>query len=248
MTREVSTRFTFDPGIERLAVWSPDGNRIVFHSDRNTGFYDLYQKSSTGTGNEELLLQSPEQKYPADWSRDGRFLVYETMNTPESITADLWVLPLSGEPKPFLFLKTPFHETQAQLSPDGQWMAYVSNESGRDEVYLASFPKPSLKVRVSTGGGRQPRWRRDGKELFFISLDSKLMAVSIPREPASGVGTPEALFEAPFSPSGTGVPYPATSFQYDVTADGQRFLMRTPAADSTVPITVVLNWTAALKK
>jgi dipeptidyl aminopeptidase/acylaminoacyl peptidase len=217
----------------------------VFHSNRNTGVYDLYQKSSSGAGNDELVFQSSDRKYPQDLSRDGRFVVYSTFGTGQAANADLWVLPLSGERKPFVFLKTEFHETQAQFSPDGRWMAYVSNESGRDEVYISGFPMVGSKVQVSTSGGRQPRWRRDGKELFYLSPDRKFTAVPINTEPTLGVGTPRVLFGVPFTPGGTGVP--ASRHQYDVAADGERFLLTVPPENSAVPITVVLNWTAGIR-
>jgi hypothetical protein len=125
-------------------------------------------------------------------------------------------------------------------------MAYTSNESGRDEVYIQSFPAPGRKRLVSTNGGVQPRWRRDGRELFFVSSDGKLMTVAVSGEATLGVGTPAILFNVPFTPSGSGTASALT--QYDVTADGERFLLSVPPETSTVPITVVLNWTAGLKK
>ena len=156
-------------------------------------------------------------------------------------------MPLFGERKPSPFVKTKFEETQAQFSPDVRWIAFISNESGRDEVYVSSFPTAGGKVRVSTDGGVQPRWRRDGKELFYLSPARKLMAVPIQAGSTLEVGAPQALFDVPFSPIGTGSGVWAR-YGYDATADGQRFLVNAPLESATVPITVVLNWTAGLKK
>jgi serine/threonine protein kinase/Tol biopolymer transport system component len=254
LSRGISTRFTTDPANERFARWSPDGSRILFQSNRGSGYYDFYQKSSNGSGNDELAFQSSDSKYPFDWSADGRFFVYSAFGSGKGTTADLWVLPLTGDPrqagaegrKPIPFMTTKFQETQARFSPDGHWIAFVSNESGTDEVYISSFPAASGKTRVSTNGGVQPRWRRDGKELFYLSPDRKLMAAPLAAGATLEAGTPKALFDVHLLPTGSGAPYAA--YQYDMTRDGQRFLVNTPLGNATVPITVVLNWTAGLKK
>ena len=245
IARGVSTRFTSDPGWERFARWSPDGSRVLFHSDRVSA-YDLYQKRSSGAGEEGILLQDPQRKYPYDWSSDGRYVVYAVFGSTQGQTADLWVLPLFGDREPFPFLATRFQENHARFSPDVRWMAFVSNESGRDEVYVSSFPSGGNKVRVSTNGGVQPRWRRDGKELFYLSPDRKMMAVPVQLGSTIEVGAPQALFGISIAPRGSGQPW--AFYQYDATADGQRFLVFAPAEDATVPITVVLNWMAGLKK
>ena len=246
LSRGIPTRFTSDTANDRLPRWSPDGTRLLFQSNRGSALYNFYQKSLSGAENEQLLFQSNDSKYPMDWTRDGSFVVFAGFGTEAEATADLWVLPLSGEKKPVPFLRTQFQETQARFSPDGKWMAYVSNESGRDEVYVSSFPGASGRIRVSNSGGVQPRWRRDGKELFYLSPDRKMMAVPVKGEPTLEVGTPTVLFEVRFIPQGSAVPY--AYHQYDVTADGQRFLLNAPLENPTVPITVVLNWPAGLKK
>jgi Tol biopolymer transport system component len=247
LERGVTTRFTFDAAADRHPLWSPDGGEILFHSNRKGFAYDFYKKSSSGAGTEELVFQSSDSKYPRDWSRDGRFLVYSSfpVGGQGEATADLWVLPLTGDRKPFAFLQTKFEETQPRFAPDGKWIAYVSNDSGRDEVYVQTFPTPGSKRQVSVGGGRQPSWRDDGKELFYLSPDRKLMAAPISTGQTLEAGTPQVLFQTPFN---LPVLSASASYQYDVAPGGQRFLMLVPPGDATVPITVVLNWTAGLKQ
>ena len=152
LTRGVASRFTSDAASELDPIWSPDGRRILFTSNRG-GPFDLYWKASNGAGGEHVLLKSSTSKFPTDWSRDGRFIVYEA-DSPKGLGArDLWVLPLDGDQKPVPFLATEFNEVQGRLSPDGRWMAYVSNESGTLEVYVQRFPTPGDKLRISTNGG-----------------------------------------------------------------------------------------------
>lgn len=175
-----------------------------------------------------------------DLSSDGRFLLYYDGDAPTG--SGLWSLPLSGERKPELFLKTA-SLTQARFSPDSRQVAYVSDESGRAEVYVENFPTPNSKRQISVHGGTQPRWRRDGKELFFIAADGRLMAVPIRGGAALEIGTPAALFDARI-----GVNFGDSRGdrqQYDVSADGQRFLINMVSSEPS-PITVVLNWTAGL--
>jgi WD40 repeat protein len=245
-TRGTSARLTFDAGVDWMAVWSPDGNRIIFASDRD-GAYNLYQKVSSGAGIEEALLNSHETKYPYDWSQDGHFLLYAVA----AQKYDLWVLPVTGDDhKPMPYLQTESSATQARFSPDSRWIAYMSDESGKSEIYVRPFPAASGgKWMVSKGGGNQPIWRRDGKELFYISADSKLMAVEVAA--ASGTfqaGIPKALFAAPIW--GGGAINNVT--RYDVTADGKKFLINSlPTETTSAPpsaITVVLNWQAGLMK
>jgi len=164
LLRGIPSRFTTDPANDSNPLWSPDGSRIVFTSNRE-GVRSLYQKIASGAGNEEVLLKSSEEKVPDDWSLDGLFIVYQTLNS--KTKWDLWVLPMSGERQPFPFLQTDFNEQEAQFSPDGKWMAYTSDESGAPEVYVQTFPASGGRWRVSTGGGSQPKWRRDGRELFL---------------------------------------------------------------------------------
>ena len=236
-----SMRLTFDPGQDTDPIWSPDGAQIVYSSDRN-GTYGLYRKSASGAGEEQLLLKSDEQLVPTDWSRDGRFLLYTAIGA--KTAQDAWVLPMEGDRKPIPFLMTPFREGAARFSPDGRWVAYQSDESGRTEVYVRPFPASSGgggQWLVSNGGGVGPRWRRDGKELFFISQDRRVMAVEVNASPSFKAGIPKPLF---------GVPLISTALPiWDVSADGQRFLNHaTPEGTGVAPITIVTNWQAGLKK
>jgi serine/threonine protein kinase len=235
------TRFTFDPSEDFLPIWSPDGSRIVFVSDRE-GAGSLYQKSASGAGNEELLFKSNERKWPGDWSKDGRFIICTTLSLQSK--ADLWVLPMSGDQKPFSYLQSPFNEDHPRFSPDGHFLAYTSDESGRSEVYVQTFPRSGGKWVVSTNGGAQPRWRRDGKEIFFIAPDRKLMVADVKLEDSVfEAGVPRVLFQTNVSG------YPNPRNVYDVSADGQRFIIITPPEEtSATPITVVANWTADLKR
>jgi serine/threonine protein kinase/dipeptidyl aminopeptidase/acylaminoacyl peptidase len=242
IARGLRTRFTSDPAQERVAMWSPDGSRIVFNSDRK-GHFDLYQKASSGTGSGELLLESNFAKFPSSFSPHGRFLIYQIAEGDGSNTkSDLWVLPLSGDQKPYPFLGTEFAEAGGEFSPNGRWVAYTSDESRSNEIYVAPFPGPGGKRQISTGGGSQPKWRGDGKEIFYLSPDNKLMAAEVNGEGTSfEVGAVRALFETRAERPGRSV--------YDVADNGQRFLVNTAVEQkSSSPITVVLNWTADLKQ
>src|SRR6266566_6104660 len=147
-------------------VWAPDGNRVAFNSNRKGGD-NLYSKLSNVAGADELLLESDQTKSPNDWSSDGRFLLFSSRDPQTAV--DLWVLPLSGDKKPFPFLKTPFDEVHGQFSPDGKWIAYESNESGRSEIYVQPFPVAGGRVQISNEGGVEPVWSRDGRKIFYRS-------------------------------------------------------------------------------
>jgi Tol biopolymer transport system component len=236
VARGLRTRFTFDPANEFNGVWSPDGNRIAFNSARK-GQSDLYVKASSGAGNEELLLDEAWNLFPVSWSPDGRFVLYGNFGGP-STGIDLRVLPLSGDRKTSVFLQTPFNEGEGRFSHDGRWIAYASNESGRSEVYVTPFPQPSGKWQISTAGGTSPRWRRDGREMYYLAPDNRLMSALVSGEgSAFQVGVVRPLFETrPRSGPGS---------TYDVSADGQRFLVNTAARETTpTPLTLVVNWTA----
>jgi len=242
--RGVPIRFTFSAGFSVNPVWSPDGNWIAF-SSANQGIPNLYRKASGGAGSDELLLDSPFNEFPLDWSSDGRFLLFARMDAKTGI--DLWVLPLEDERKPFPFVCTSFESDNGQFSPDGRWVAYQSNESGRVEIYMQQFRGPGGKWMISIEGGVAPRWRRDGKELFYISPDSRLMAVPI-RDTGQTfkAGTPAALFQTQIVFGGITV---RQKHQYAVAPTGRRFLINVTADKATTsPITIVTNWPRILKK
>jgi Tol biopolymer transport system component/predicted Ser/Thr protein kinase len=231
-----TSRFTFGQGGNAFTIWSPNGTRVVFQSNRK-GTFDLYQKPADGSGREELLLESVDTKWPDSWSPDGRFILYRSGQN----KGDLMVLPLAPDQKttdgkPYAFLSTPFNEANGVFSPDGKWVAYESDESGRDEIYVRPFPGPGGQWQVSTAGGSMPRWRADGKELYYLSPDQKLMAAGVTVQGASlAPGTPEALFQ-------THVTVNTNRQPYDVGRDG-RFLIATEVESaSTEPIHLLLNW------
>jgi Tol biopolymer transport system component len=236
------TSFTYtQSGINRNAVWSPDGTRIAFSSNRN-GPADLYQHAANGAGEDELLLKSGTDTYAQDWSRDGRFLLFRRPGAKSG--RDLWVLPIDdrGERKPAsLFLRSEFLINSARFSPDGRWVAYDSNESGSYEVYVVPFPSPAGgggKRMVSQTSGAFPRWRMDGKELFYLRLDGELMAADVSSSGAAFEhGTPKPLFKATYVNG------------WDVSADGKRFLFTIAGTETPQsPFNVVLNWMSILKK
>jgi eukaryotic-like serine/threonine-protein kinase len=252
LTRDVSTRFTFDQGAERFPVWSPDGSRIVYGLNQGNGqIFDLYQKLSNGGGDAEVLFKSDKGKIPVGWSRDGRFLLF-SWGPPERNTFVLPVEGGKGSPlkagEPYLFLPK---VTGGRFSPDERWVAYPSDESGKYEVYVRPFdpkapngsPPGGGVFQVSKGGGSSPHWSGDGKELYYLSPDGNVMAAPVTLNPVFQPGTPKVLFKFPGPAITATVPF------WDVTPDGKRFLRAVPlASNSAAPFTVVLNWTATLKR
>ena len=253
LPRGVSSRFTFDLHPDSTPVWSPDSNRVAFAANR-AGGNGIYAKASNSAGKERTLIGATDDpKFPDDWSRDGSFLLY-TQRDPRTGN-NLRVLPLASDGTPSgaatPFANTEFREEQGRFSPDSREITYASDESGRSEVYVQPFPAPpngGSKTRISRDGGGQPRWRRDGKELFYLSRDGKLMAAEVTEEPVFKVSLPKPLFQIPVARISHNEPEAAVhAFGWDVAPDGKRFLIDTAATPSE-PLTVVLNWTAELKK
>ena len=234
--RDTTTRLTFDPALDTTPAWSPDGKQLVLSSNRSLNFR-LYLKNSDGSGAEQEIAEAGGSAFNSlDWSRDGKYILTRRSN-------ELWYLTLPERAlKPLI---QGWVVKGAQFSPDGRWVAYASNESGSMEVYVAPFPGGNGKWQVSSGGGQEPRWRKDGKELFFLSRDSKMMAVPVSTGASFASGSPVALFQ-------THRRQPISSqdvYSYDVSADGQRFLIATQVDESSVaPLSVFLNWTSAMDK
>jgi len=219
-----STRFTFDPADESYSAWSPDNRRIAFNSVRDIS-NDIYEKDSAGTSEPKLILHSNESKVIRGWSPDGRYLLFE-------IGPNTWVLPMNGSDKPL----GPYQMQHATISPNGKWVAYSSEESGRTEVYVQAFLKSDRKWQISTEGGTEPAWRKDGKELFYISGSKELVAVHVNTESSAfESGISEPLFKANLEAR--------VRRRYQVAANGERFLLNMPLKAAS-PITVMLNWSA----
>ena len=238
LERNVSSRLTVNPEIDSLPLWSPDGSRILYNE---TGGEDrasfVIMRIDRAGANEPVRVQSGAgAKVATDWSSDGRFLLYKQFD--QGTSTDLWALPMQGDRPPMPVVQTPYAERDGQFSPDGKLLAYESDESGQPNIYLQPFPEPGTKVRVSTQGGTQARWRRDGKELFYIAADQYLMAVPITGTAGSSrVGTPVRLFRTRTAPVRS-----ISRQQYVVAPDGQRFLIITAGDAPSSPITLVLNW------
>jgi serine/threonine protein kinase len=244
VARGLPTRFTVSKAGETDPVWAPDGRSIAYCSNAK-GRFDLYRGAADRTGNEELLYADGANKIPTSWSPNGKFLLFFRVDL--NTLQDIWVMPI-GAPsaaatpsKPFAWLATPFREYMARFSPDGHWVVYQSNESGRFEIYVAPFPGPGGKRRlISTGGGQFPRWRADGKEIFYAGIDGMLMAAEVSVKHAGiEVGVVRSL----------GISVASGVYPYDVSADGKRFLVAVPREQkSAAPLTLVQNWTSLLKK
>jgi len=245
LERGIFSRFSSNPGTNIYPLWSPDGRSILWTSG---GRRNLLRKDSSGApGSEQRITQSSNYQFATDWSRDGRFVLYFEL-APQT-QRDLWILPVTSdgrpapgtEPRPYV--RTPFNEDYGRFSPENspRWVAYVSDESGRNEVYVQSFPEPRGATQISTGGGRHPQWGPDGRELFYLAPDDRLMAVTLKLDSGSvEPSAPHALFpvaaaETFYSP-------------YEAAPDGQRFLVRATPKQAAQPLTVIVNWPALLRK
>ena len=228
LDRAVFSRFTTgtDP------IWSPDGSRLLFISD-----YNLMVKNLL-SGQEDVLLDAPELVFVDDWTQDGRYALCHIM---KGGSEAVWAVPLSGDPKPMLLLEGSFRFDEPQVSPDGRWLAYIAYETGRFEIYVQPFLATGERIRISTDGGGQPRWRKDGKELFYLSLDGRLMAADIEGGEAIKASIPKQLFKVPVTVD------PGLD-QFVVTGDGQRFIVIVEAEEAPSPVHVILNWPEALLK
>jgi serine/threonine protein kinase/Tol biopolymer transport system component len=240
LQRGTSTRLTFGPTDNASPVWSADDSRVAFASNRQGG-NDLFTKSSSGTGSDDpLLIEESSFKIPTDYSLDGRFLAFQSIATQSRAGWDLWTFSI-GDRKPAAFVAMPAAEVTPVFSPDGRWIAYASDESGKQEVYVQPFPASGGKWQISTSGGNQPVWSRDGREIFYAALDGKLMAVNVKTSPGFEAGAPQALFEMRLRS--------VVGRRYDVAPDGKRFLVNGPIGEvKSSPITLVQNWTAGLEK
>jgi Tol biopolymer transport system component len=238
LAREVPMRFTTDLGNETSPLWSSDGRQVVFSSDR-AGAPDLFFKTTDGLNSEQVILAKPGNQVANDWSPDGTFIVFEENNRETGL--DLWMMSVDGDRTARPMIRTRFQEWGARVSPDSAWIAFASNDSGTSEVYVAPVRGTGDKVRVSTGGGIAPRWRHDGRELFYVAPSTNaIMAVEIATKPTFKTGSPVRLFSTPGPPASR---RQTREMPYDVSPDGQRFLINTPPEQPpSSGITVVVNW------
>jgi eukaryotic-like serine/threonine-protein kinase len=239
LSREALTRFTFEGNTNLIPVWTPDGKRIAFQSNRE-GPSNVFWQLADGSGGQERLTTSEYLQGPTSWSPDGQLMAFTEINPTTGY--DIWVLRMDDR-KAQPFLQTPFLESAPRFSSDGRWLAYVSDESGHREIYVQPYPGPGGKWQISTEGGTEPVWNPNGRELFYRS-GNKMMAVNIATQPGFAAGKPRMLFEGHY------VPTPATLSDYDVSPDGQRFLLLKPSEqeEETTQINVVLNWFEELKQ
>lgn len=244
LERGTQIRLTTDPASDTFPSWSPNGDRVAFVSTRN-GATSIYQKPSNGTLPEEPLVSSAELKYNPQWSSNGQSIIYSQLNPKTNV--DLYLLSLSGEKKSTSLLQTNFIEAQPRFSPNGRWIAYISNETGQFEVYVDSFPVSGAKLAISIGGGSQPQWRADGRELYYYGADRKLVAVEVNGDgPTFKVGEARPLFE--IRVASIDQSFPGNGY-YTPTRDGKRFLVPSlPEAQERQQINVIVNWMADLKK
>jgi eukaryotic-like serine/threonine-protein kinase len=238
--RGSASRLTFNEAADNLPLWTRDGTRVAYTNER-TSFGDIYIQSSSGLGGEELVPPSTHDSYKTanDWTPDGKSLVYMNLISYPS----LWVHDFAPGKSDYQLLKTSFAEAEAKFSPDGHWLSYTSEETGRSEVYVVPYPGLNGKWQVSTNGGAQARWRKDGKELIFVSPEGKLMSAAV--SAAAGTfkaETPKPLFESRIVTTTRDV------WQYDMTPDAQKFIINSRMEHSQEPITLYANWPAEVRK
>ena len=239
LARGVTSRLTFNEGGDQNPKWTPDGKKIAFAEGREEGF-DLAITAVGGSGQVEYMLERERDQHPSSFSADGKHLLYYDRG--DETSWDIWVLPLEGDQEPYPFLMTPFAEVRARFSPDGGWVAYQTNESGRAEIYVQEFPGPGGKWQISTAGGTEPQWSPDGQELYYISPEMNMMRVSVETGDSFDAGIPENLFPVRLRQI-------TNNNRYLVAPDGERFLLLSSLQqDSTPPTTVVLNWESALER
>jgi dipeptidyl aminopeptidase/acylaminoacyl peptidase len=241
VSRQVNSKFTFETTTVTHPVWSPDGSRIAFTIAKGNG-RGFYVRASDGSGGNEVLLEPDEEKTTSDWSPNGQYISYNLLDRSKKEKMQIAILPLFGNRKPDVYLSSNSDQRDGQFSPDGHWIAFTSDETGKAQIYVARFPKPRGKQQVSVAGGSQPRWRRDGKELFFLDPDEQLMAAEVSlRNSDLEISEPRPLFKA--HPIRVEI-----GMVYDVAPDGQRFLIPTRMDERTPPINLLLNWPAAVKR
>jgi hypothetical protein len=239
LERGTASHFTFDPGFDIGPVWSPDGSRVVFSSNRGESA-DLYMKDASGAGEVAELLVEEDELYASEWSRDGRYLMFLKRAANEPF--DIWALPVDPPGEPFPVVESEFVDVRPDFSPDGRWFAYQSDESGRAEIYVRQFPGPGGKWQVSTNGGTEPQWSDDGSEIFYLDPGQHLVSVFVETGDTFRAGMPEVLFQARLYQR-------QQRSRYVVSADGQSFLMLSPMETHSQPPTrIVLNWTASLEE
>ena len=239
LERGARSRFTFDPGSDFAPLWSPDGTRIAFASIRS-GTFTISVKDASGAGEEQPLLTADGYLVPCDWSRDGRFIVL--MRQSAGTSWDIWTLPMGGPAGASPVVATPFLDGRSCFSPDGRWLAYESDESGRFEIYVRQFPGAGGRWQVSTAGGAEPWWSADGRTIFYLDGEENLVSVAVDAADAFTAALPEVLFEARLTPG-------IYRNRYLAAGDGERFLTLSPLeSQARPPLTVVLNWDAALSK
>ncbi len=241
MGRQTLSRLTFAPGPDETPVWTPDGKWVTFAGDRD-GIRNLLRRVADGSEQEEQLVTLQEHAHANSWSPDGQVLVFG-MGPTGTASGGIWLLPLEEDREPTLFLKTPFNVYASRLSPDGHWIAYASDESGRSEIYVQPFPGLGGKWQISTDGGGHAVWARNGHELFYRN-GNKMMVVEVSTQLNWSAGVPETIFEGPFFAIGNG------NTSYDVAPDGQRFVMikESEEQQEAAQIKVVLNWFEELKR